>query len=237
MKRSITISFLAALLITACAPHPPESVTAALELYKQYADHSESLTVAYLNNYEVEGKVYNAVMFRTEDSAEWRWLQQEFSLDAYRNILPAYDENMIVTSLKLDSSIDFGDNETLRIYLDSITEKMVLKSIGKGKKVKITESKIVTISDPSALMRDSLDNGAMIIDSLPDSTKSNLLKQFGKDLFAPHFKLMDLSKTHENTGYLIGCDTEEMTLWLFFYDTPEEQLRLMEMFLNKRANN
>ena len=52
---------------------------AALELYCKYADNDD-LTVAYLGDFNLQGKKIDAVMLQANDDEEWQLLRQDFGL-------------------------------------------------------------------------------------------------------------------------------------------------------------
>lgn len=52
---------------------------AALELYCKYADN-DNLTVAYLGDFNMQGKKIDAVMLQASDDDEWQLLRQDFGL-------------------------------------------------------------------------------------------------------------------------------------------------------------
>lgn len=52
---------------------------AALELYCKYADNDD-LTVAYLGDFNLQGKKIDAVMLQANDDEEWQLLRQDFGM-------------------------------------------------------------------------------------------------------------------------------------------------------------
>jgi len=225
MKRLLIIGILISLCIEACSRPESEAMTAAMEMYKKYADRSEKLTVAYIGNFEAEGGVYNAVMFQAQDSAEWEWLQEEFGLKSDMMMMPSMGQNMIVTSVKIDSTMQFASEEELMAYVDSLTKEIMAGATGNpdaGEGMAMNGMPLLSMEELQRM--GVIDSGAVESGML---AMDGTLGEIDTEMLNQHQKLMDMTDEHQNTGYVIGSDAEAMTLWLFFYNTPEEQNRLM----------
>lgn len=216
--RYILTLLLVVLCAAACTPRQDDVTSAAMDIYTQYADHSATLTVAYVGDYQTDGLTYNAVMFQTPDSAEWEWLKAEFSV-----VTPAVplqggimmgdtsmlqsgaaqpadgqSHGVVMASLEIDTTRDFKDTAEFLAYIDSLSRAMLL-SMGR---------------DTAGLRATMVFNGDNA-QALPEavSDQQNRIAGFTRD--------------HGQAGYLISADFDTQTLWLFFFANPDEQQALL----------
>lgn len=233
MKRLTLIAIATVLCLGACSRPHSEAMSAALEMYKRYADRSEQLTVAYIGNFEAEGNKYNAVMFQAQDINEWDWLQREFGLKSDIMTMPCTGQNMIVTSVKIDSNMQFASQEELMEYIDSVTKEIMKNTLGTenvDEDMMMSGMPLMSMEEVQKLgylAEGALDSGTMVMGTPLGEVDTAMLNQ--------HESLINMTDNHKNSGYVIGTDAKEMTLWLFFYDTPEEQQNLMKKFYKDNA--
>ncbi len=214
MKQRIFILSILLMLVS-CTTQQDNITSAAMDIYNQYISHSETLTVAFVGNYQKEGEVYNAVMFRTPDSSEWEWLKEEFgvfTMDEVRagNSASAMMTNpkngntesmgddetpqgMMMGTLEIDTTRDFKDTAEFLAYIDSLTFELLRQTYGDS--VARTRMRPVMIMD---------------LDSMPDNLPSNKVMS--------HKKINKFTREHGRVSYLVNVDYENQTLWLFFYD-------------------
>ena len=76
MKRLFYILVLTLLACAGCRSDADSVESAAMELYHQYADNGQGITVAYIGDYKAYNQIFNAVMFHADDSAQWQWLKR-----------------------------------------------------------------------------------------------------------------------------------------------------------------
>jgi len=233
MKRILLILSILA-LAAGCSRPPAEAVSAAMEMYEKYAKHSEQLTVAFIGNFEAEGSVYNTVMFQAQDSAEWAWLKEEFGIVEAMDLasMGCDGSPMVMTSMKIDSTLKFSSNEELQAYADSMARELVKQVTGEeaGGEVKIMAV------NPNADIQSQIASGmAQMGQPMPGGMPAGVGMMVLDDSVAPlspktieqQTNLMNISQKHKGAGYIISSDAETRTLWLFFYDTPEAQRAIM----------
>lgn len=215
MKRLFYI-LLALLALASCTPRMDNVTSAAMDIYSQYKDHSESLTVAFVGDYENGGQTYNAVMFQTADSAEWEWLKEEFgvfSMDEVRasgttsGVMTSHGDGtgkpsaleedapqgMMMGTIEVDPNRDFKDTAEFLAYIDSLTYEMLREAYGDS---------IAKIRHRPAVIMD--------LDGMPD--------EMSAEKVATHQEINRLTREHGRVSYLVNVDSENQTLWLFFYD-------------------
>lgn len=213
------ISFLlASLLALAACTSPADDITsAAMDIYNQYNDHSATLTVAYVGDYQKNGTTYNAVMFHTDDTTEWQWLCQEFGIlsidevqtaraaaplttraDGHPGPQPAgagadTSHGVIMGTLEIDPTRDFKDTAEFLAYIDSLTFEMLRQTYG--------DSLARIRMRPVSIMN---------LDSMPDEMPATKV--------AAHQAIAKFTRQHGSVSYLVNVDYDNHTLWLFFYD-------------------
>ena len=216
MKQIIYILTVLLLFASCSTPQQDHITSAAMDIYNQYTNHSESLTVAFVGNYHKEGEIYNAVMFQTADSAEWEWLKEEFGIFSIDEVRAGTSESTLVTSptnsvqqpvtddeaphgvimgaLEVDTSRDFKDTAEFLAYIDSLTFELLRQTYGDS--IARLRMRPVTIMD---------------FDSMPDELPAQKV--------SAHRKINKFTREHGRISYLVNVDYDNLTLWLFFYET------------------
>ena len=199
------------LLLSACEREStlPEATTAAKEVYLQYADR-KNLTVALIGDYEG----YNAVMLQAQTPEDWVQLCKEFCiknrvvsdvLDSIRvSNMTTYTVDSFNFAGPIDSAgaLNFGGSigEFMTDLLDSIVERHKLWDTAY-----------------SITRQETWKNG-VLVDQSSDTTIGER---------PPENRLFELAKQKGNCGYLIFAESEELTLWLFFYSSKEELAQII----------
>lgn len=212
------MSLLLVGLCAACTSPHDDVVSAAMDIYEQYADHSSTLTVAYIGDYTCDNYDYNAVMLQTADSAEWKWLMAEFGVMA--PMVPPQSgvmmgdaamlqgdaaqapsgegHGVVMASLEIDTTRDFKDTAEFLAYIDSLSRAMLL-SMGRD----------------TAGLRATMVFNADSVQTLPESMSAQQTRMAG------------FTRDHGQAGYLISADYDTQTLWLFFFGNADEEALLM----------
>lgn len=200
------------LLFGACTPRYDDVESAAMDIYNQYADHSKTLTVAFLGDYQAEGQTYNAVMFQTSDSEEWEWLKEEFGVltaEEIQNV--AHDSSVIRTpgngagnpeqpqgammgSIMVDPNREFKDTAEFMAYIDSMVYEMLREAYGDS---------VAKVRMHSVMVMD--------LDSMPEGAPSEKMYN--------HQQMATFTTKHGNVAYFVNADHENHTIWLFFKET------------------
>ena len=212
------------ILLVACQRDEalPEATSAAKEVYLQYADRKD-LTVALIGDYQG----YNAVMLQAQTTEDWLHLCEEFGVRKHVDT-DALDTTK-VSSLTISSFKTGGYNslEDFESHADSSIREMVSCIIDSLMGLEFpTGSKPVSIRIDtvySATKRMQYDHGVLVdSSSIPDIAIPYLNKQLMKTT---------IGKGH--TGYIIHDNSDELTLWLFFYATPAEKEQILNHITSK----
>ena len=200
-------------MLASCTPQLDNITSAAMDIYSQYTDHSETLTVAFVGDYHKGEDVYNAVMFQTTDSAEWEWLKEEFGIFSMDEVHTSRSASTLVTAhtdtdepladeaphevimgtLEIDTTRDFKDTAEFLAYIDSLTFELLRETYGDS--VARLRMRPVTIMD---------------LDSMPDDMPAQKV--------SAHRKINKFTREHGRISYLVNVDYDNQTLWLFFFD-------------------
>ncbi len=200
------------LLFSACAPRYDDVESAAMDIYSQYADHSKTLTVAFVGDYQADGQTYNAVMFRTTDSTEWEWLKKEFGVLTAEEIqqmvqdssviktpgngagVPDQPQGAMMGAILIDSTREFKDTAEFMAYIDSMVFEMLREAYGDS----VAKARMHSVM-------------VMNLDSMPEEAPS--------DKMYNHQQMATFTKKHQNVAYFVNPDHENRTIWLFFKKT------------------
>lgn len=219
MRRTIKLILLLVALTAACSSPNKEAVNAAMELYGKYRDHSESLTVAFIGNYEAGGMTFNTVLFHTEDNEEWEWVKHEFGMDDIDpaafgvNDIPRGADIMAIP-MALNIDLDALNPDQQQHYLDSVVMQLIKSTMG------------IDFGDDSIAMENVVIMNFDDFDELPDGSK---------DAFSAQFKnIIEPTEKYDDKEYLVSVDQQQHNLWIFFYSTPEEQQALMEHIFTEK---
>lgn len=209
MKRLLYIFVLTLFACVGCRTDADPVESAAMELYRQYADNEEGITVAYIGDYKAYNQIFNAVMFRAADSAQWQWLKKEFGVIEPGDITPGVDAKNGVTmlSIHIDTSLKFSSEEEQQAYIDSVVRRMVSETLSNYDSGD-TDVYVGTVKADDT--------------NLPSGLQSQLSqhKQFDKN-----------RESAGNAEYIISVDLENKTLLCFFCSTAEES-KLLVRWLN-----
>lgn len=219
MKLLPLLLAVATLLCLSCSRSQSGAEEAATRLYNQYASASESLTVAYIGNYQAYGHRFNAVMFQAADSSEWQWLKKEFgviepgdlSLDARgQDNTTQPGGRVTMVTLHIDTSIQFQSPEQRQAYIDSITQATVAEIL--GSRQGDTGSFVATLDAHDTNLSPELQSQMEQIKQMEQNTRAD-----GSD------------------EYVISVDSKNRTLWLFFCNNPDE-MRTLGRWLHSKQH-
>lgn len=204
MKNCI-IALAALLVFASCQKKTEDScaLSAARDIYNQYST-VDGLTVALIGNHLSKSDTVNAVMLQADNHDTWTWLLDEF--DMPQAPAPTVKvSSAAITYFHADTVA--GD---LDDYFDEIMKGLLADAPHRDSNITVTN-------------RQSWVNGIKVADSTVVDTTTG---------FTPNRKLMNAANSDRQTGYVIHSESEEMTLWLFFYEN-EAQFRRITDRLNK----
>lgn len=181
----------------------PEATSAAKEVYLQYADRKD-LTVAIIGDYQG----YNAVMLRAQSKEGWLRLCEEFGVKKHVDV-EALDTTRVTSLTVMSSRIMDNIND-----LDGDVERMLKEMIGCDS-IGIQAVHIDTMY--AVKCRKHYDHGILVDSSTSIDTAPP----------APNNSLILTAHTNGKTGYIVRDDSDELTLWLFFYSTPAEKEQIL----------
>lgn len=212
MKRVLLIiGFVLLAFVGACDRGPSSVESAAMALYRQYADNEQGVTVAYIGDYHAYEQVFNAVVFQADDSVQWRWLQDEFGVIDPGELSPGMESKSGVTmvSLHIDTTLQFGSPEEEQAYIDSMVQQLIAETLGE-RAMTDTNVFVGTISSVDSLV--------------PQDLYSQLSRH----------RSFDQNRAADGSAeYIIRADMENRTLLCFFCETPEDA-NLLVRWLNER---
>lgn len=197
---------LAALLVFASCQKKTENncaLSAAENIYNQYST-VEGLTVALIGNHLVKGDTINAVMLQADSYSIWTWLLDEFDIPQAPTPT-AKVSSAAITYFHPDTIV--GDMDD---YFDEIMNSMFSDAPHWDGDITVTN-------------RQSWVNGVKVSDSTVVDTTTG---------FAPNRKLMNAAIGDRQTGFVVHSESDEMTLWFFFYEN-ESQFKKISGMLNK----
>ena len=220
MKRPIILNFqfsilnfLLLLLLAACQREAdlPEATSAAMEIYKQYADRKD-LTVAMIGDYQG----YNAVMLQAQDAEGWLRLCEEFGVgkSVYASMLDSTTLSSLKTaSFAIDTFHFCGNPDTIQ-FPSAIGEffTSLLDSVA------ISETGHLFLDTAYTVTRHEHWKNGHLVDEGRDTVTGDDARQ----MLHPNDRLFRTATEHGHRGYLIHDDSRSLTLWLFFYSTKDE---------------
>lgn len=200
MKQFTIITIFILMLCSACGSRSSSVESAAMELYQQYAQNQHGVTVAYIGDFRAYEQVFNAVMFRADDSVQWEWIKQEFGVIEPNEIVPEVEaqENVTMVSLHVDSSLCFDTPEQYQSYIDSLVRQVVNETLGSYD----TTDTTVFVGTLKA----------------SDTTLSSQLRS----QLSRHLALDENRKRGGSAEYIVSVDFENRTLLCFFCNSSEE---------------
>lgn len=196
----------------------PEATSAAKEVYMQYADRKD-LTVAMIGDYQG----YNAVMLQAQDAEGWLRLCEEFGVKV--NVDAAVLDSTRVTSLmrssySADSHSFSGTNldslrTTMGEFITHLLDSVMESQAGFG------------LWDTAYTIKHSerWENGTLV-----DKSSDTL---GGVAPSPSRSRLLDMAVDHGHRGFLIHDDSDDLTIWLFFYTTQEELSQIINNITSK----
>ena len=183
----------------------PEATSAAKEVYLQYAKRKD-LTVALIGDYQG----YNAVMLQAQDAEGWLRLCEEFGVGKRVNATAL--DSVRVSSLTSCENKVISDYDSVRNVGEAfagIIDSLVKEKIRSGN---ISGSIIL---DTTYAVRSTAhyDHGKLV-----DS--SSYID--GWMPMQASVQLLQIALQHGNCGYIVHDDSNDLTLWLFFYSNMDE---------------
>ena len=193
----------------------PEATSAAKEIYLQYADRKD-LTVALIGDYQG----YNAVMLQAQDNEGWLRLCEEFGVKPLMDAsaLDTVKVSGLTRSSILIDNFDGTPGEAVTRLLDSLLNVASQSGVNSGQLVATRVDTIRIDTLPTVTHRESYAQGVLV-----DSSTT-----VGEDTIPVSDRLMQTARNHGNIGYLIHDDSDNLTLWLFFYSNMEEFSQIID---------
>lgn len=143
---------------------------------------------------------YNAVMLQAQTKEDWLRLCEEFGVQKHVDA-DALDTTRVTSITKSSIQIDNFEGtpgEAVTLLLDSL--------------LKVAEqSEMVT-------HRENYAQGVLV-----DSSTT-----VGEDTIPVSDRLMQTARSHGHIGYLIHDDSDNLTIWLFFYSNIEEFSQIID---------
>jgi len=224
MRQKTLVTLLLLSVTTACSHETilPAAQSAAEKVYHQYASRS-GLTVAVVSGYPSAGDTVNTVMLQAHDWSAWNDLLQEFGLpqqpdstvkttsatvanfhrDTTDGILDSRFDSLLRAMMQQrglsDSNIVFGHRQ------EWVNGQKVLDSTVRGR----------NLPDSSIVIRHRQEwvNGQKVSDY---SSVADIVQSLANN------HLAQVTLDHGQTGYLIHTDSDNLTLWLFFYGNRDQ---------------
>lgn len=175
-----------------------ETLSAARQIYNEYAD-VDGLTVALIGNYATKGDTINAVMIQAQDHAAWLRLLSEF------NVVQQPNEGAKVSSL----SVNYFHADTLVGDMDEYFEEILHSMMSELPQY----DSCITIHNYQ-----NWEKGVKVLDTTIVDTENGV---------TPNKQLMVAAISDNQTGYITHAESEEMTLWLFFYSNKSQYYSIM----------
>lgn len=215
MKRILFPLLLILLAVSCQREELPEATSAAKEIYLQYADRKD-LTVAFIGDYQG----YNAVMLQAQTKEDWLRLCEEFGVQKHvdADALDTTRVTSITRSSILIDNFEGTPGEAVTLLLDSLLKVAEQSEMTDGRLVATRIDTIRIDTMPTVTHRESYAQGVLV-----DSSTT-----VGEDTIPVSDRLMQTAHNHGNIGYLIHDDSDNLTLWLFFYSNMEEFSQIID---------
>lgn len=217
----------------------PEPHSAAQQIYQQYAD-IEGLTVALVENYATKGDTINAVMIQAQNPDAWLRLLSDFS--GYQAQPPAPNAKTSYLSVARINA-DTLRSDTLRgdinEYLNTKLQEMVTEELLNEKVQEFMPSmsncdslllnalkSVQTHFDTSFAMTNSQTwvNGQKVSDITTTADPAALIQH--------NRHLINAALDGQENGYIVHAESDEMTLWLFFYSSQAQHDAILDRISN-----
>lgn len=186
-----------------------DAADSALELYYKYADN-ESLTVAYIGDFELDGNKIDALMIQASFDEDWDRLKNEFGMDSE-------PDSLSDVSMGMEINADF----IRELGLDTITDLSQVDSARFNQLTEIIASKISDIVNNLSVSDTDLPDMDEYISSLANEVANQLLNEVVEGHATLDTTRMDAGD-YGHHGYVSAADNSKRTIWLFFYDNQEE---------------
>jgi len=195
MKLLLLATLMICGMLVKCSVTTP--ATQAMDMYRQYADRMEGLTVAYVGGYQSDDREYQAVVFQPADSAQWTWLKREFGMD---------DTPVQPTDISQQGSL--AERRPGDMPSASRGHAMRVRSFRKGL------GEVLTTTQPQGpVAHETLHDTAQVLLPLPRFTIG--LSRPGQPDYT------------EQRGYVVGLDDTDRVLCLLFYENRDEEQAIL----------
>lgn len=200
MKRFI-IALAALLAVASCQKVTEETsaLSAAQDIYNQYST-VDGMTVALVGNHQSKGDTINAVMLQADNRDLWVWLLDEFDMPQ------APDPDTKVSSAAITYFHAYTVAGDLDDYFNELMNGLLQDMPHRDSNITVTN-------------RQSWVNGVKVSDSTVVDTATS---------FSLNRKLMNAAIGDGQTGYIVHSESDEMTIWLFFYENEAQFRRITE---------
>ena len=206
MKKYIIPIIVVLLTAVSCQKenYGTDAISAARQIYKEYAD-VDGLTVALIGNYATKGDTINAVMIQAQNNEAWASLLKEFDVEQLSK------EGAMVSSL----SVNYFPVDTITGDMDEYFDE-ILHSL----------TSELPHYDSSIVVRkhQSWEKGVKVTDTTIVETEAG---------FSPNERLLGAAVSNHQTGYITHAESDEMTLWLFFYSNESQYRSIMDRINNR----
>lgn len=224
----------------------PEPHSAAQQIYQQYAN-VEGLTVALIENYATKGDTINAVMIQAQSPDAWQRLLSDFSGYQFQSPAPN-TKTSYLTVARINADTLHGDtlrgdiNEFLNTKLqEMVTEELLNEKLQKFmpdmtnqdsllvnalKSVQTHFDTNIVHFDTSFAVINSQKwvNGQKVSDSTTTADPAAIIQHYRR--------LIDATLDGQESGYIVHAESDEMTLWLFFYSSQAQHDAILDRINN-----
>lgn len=221
------LSILAMMVLPSCSDHPSDtdaslaSGNTALDLYYRYAGN-ENLTVAYLGDFSLNGNKIDALMIQVNIDDDWGQLVREFGMlteeDSLRGDTASAFADQTEDEKTVSVGVDIDADFVADLGLDTITDLSQVDDERFNRMTEIIANKIrdivVTFEEDKDIDMDAY------IDTLAVAVARQLLNEVLMRNEPDSTKVDAYDYGH--SGYVSVADESNHTIWLFFYDSPEE---------------
>ncbi len=225
----------------------PGSHSAAQQIYQQYAD-IEGLTVALVENYATKGDTINAVMIQAQNPDAWLRLLSDFS--GYQAQPPAPNAKTSYLSVARINADTTLRSDTLRgdinEYFNTKIQEMVTEELLNEK----VQEFMPSMSNCDSLLLNALksvqthfDTNIVHFDTSFAMTNSQTWVNGQKvsditttadpaALIQHNRHLINAALDGQENGYIVHAESDEMTLWLFFYSSQAQHDAILDRISN-----
>ena len=222
MKRLLFISTILLCCLPACSKdnNLPSRTSTAMKMYEKYSSRKD-LNVAMIGNYCKEGNTYDALMLHALTDVAWDSLMAEFGIE-YKE---GFDQIKTLTSTRKTTASDIDDVEGLAgAMVDLIMEQV--RGEMKCSKTLAKESHTDSVRRKSKTKKASNEE---VLDTMAAVKLKNGLMSGIFNSLSLHIDEGTAQSANEEgkTGYVVHMESQERTIWLFFYDSDESYDAIM----------